>query len=115
VTVNGADQGFAFPTELIGKLEAANAKSGNLTLGIRPEGVLVERQPKDGFLPVTVHIIEPLGAYDIVDLSVGSHMLLARTRSGYAGKAGDKVYARIDPAQAHFFDTAGGQSLGVRL
>ena len=29
--------------------------------------------------------------------------------------AGDRVFARIDPAQAHFFDTASGQSLGVRL
>jgi len=115
VTVAGADRGFEFPAELTGKLDAAKGQKGNLKLGIRPEGVLVEREPKDGFLPVSVHIIEPLGAYDIVDLSVGSHMLRARTRSGYAGKAGDKVYARVDPSQAHFFDTTGGQSLGVRL
>ena len=115
VTVNGAADGFAFPAELTGRLDAARAKEGNLTLGIRPEGVLVSREAQDGFLPVGVHIIEPLGAYDIVDLSVGQHMLRARTRSGYAGKSGDTVYARVDPAQAHFFDTAGGQSLGVRL
>jgi multiple sugar transport system ATP-binding protein len=42
-------------------------------------------------------------------------MLRARTRSGFVAKAGDRVFARIDPAQAHFFDTASGQSLGVRL
>jgi multiple sugar transport system ATP-binding protein len=42
-------------------------------------------------------------------------MIRARTRSGYVGNPGDKVWARIDPSQAHFFDTESGNSLGVRL
>ena len=69
----------------------------------------------DGYLPVEAHIIEPLGAYDIVDLKVGSQMLRARTKSGYVKAAGDRVFATHRPAQAHFFDTASGNSLGVRL
>ena len=72
-------------------------------------------KPKSGYMPVEAHIIEPLGAYDIVDLKVGSQMLRARTRSGYVAQAGDRVFARIDPAQAHFFDADSGNSLGVRL
>ena len=56
-----------------------------------------------------------VGSYDIVDLKIGSQLLRARTRSGFVGKAGDFVFARIDPVQAHFFDTASGTSLGVRL
>jgi multiple sugar transport system ATP-binding protein len=84
-------------------------------LGVRPEGVLVEREAKEGYLPVEAHIIEPLGAYDIVDLQVGKEMLRARTRSGYVKAAGDRVFVRIDPAQAHFFDKASGNSLGVRF
>ena len=76
---------------------------------------LVAHQAADGYLPVEAHIIEPLGSYDIVDLKFGSQMLRARTRCGFVAKAGDQVFARIDPAQAHFFDTASGQSLGVRL
>ncbi len=42
-------------------------------------------------------------------------MLRARTRSGFVARAGDQVFARLDPVQAHFFDSASGQSLGVRL
>ncbi len=114
VTVEGAEQGFAFPPELLGKLDAHKA-NGNLALGVRPEGVLVRQDAADGFLPVEAHIIEPLGAYDIVDLQVGSQMLRARTKSGYVRAAGDRVFARVDPSQAHFFDTASGNSLGVRL
>ncbi|MDQ6436263.1 ABC transporter ATP-binding protein [Mesorhizobium sp. LHD-90] len=113
VTVQGAPQGFAFPRELLSKLNGKAASSA-LSLGIRPEGVLVQHEAADGFLPVEAHIIEPLGSYDIVDLKVGDQMLRARTRAGYVARAGARVFARIDPSHAHFFD-AGGQSLGVRL
>jgi multiple sugar transport system ATP-binding protein len=114
VSVAGTTEGFEFPRELLAKLNG-RTNTGGLSLGIRPEGVLVEREPREHYLPVEAHIIEPLGAYDIVDLKVGSELLRARTRSGYVRHAGDRVHARIDPAQAHFFDTASGQSLGVRL
>jgi multiple sugar transport system ATP-binding protein len=113
VTVDGAPEGFAFPRELLGKLNG-KAAVGDLKLGIRPEGVLVRHEAADGFLPVEAHIIEPLGSHDIVDLRIGGEMLRARTKAGYVDKAGDRVFARLDPSHAHFFD-ASGQSLGVRL
>ena len=68
-----------------------------------------------GYMPVEANIIEPLGSFDIVDLKVGSKMLRARTKAGYVSGPGEKVHARVDPEQAHFFDTASGKSLGVRL
>ena len=55
-----------------------------------------------------------LGAYDIVDLQVGSQMLRARTRAVMSGGRRPR-FCRVDPSQAHFFDTASGNSLGVRL
>ena len=115
VTLKGADEGFSFPAELVGKLDAAKGKAGRLALGVRSEGVMVSREKQDGYLPVEAHIIEPLGAYDIVDLKVGDEMLRARTRTGFVPAPGERVYARIDPSQAHFFDTASGNSLGIRL
>lgn len=115
VTVEGAHQGFAFPAELLAKLNGHAAAKDRLSLGVRPEGVLVRHDAEEGFLPVEAHIIEPLGAYDIVDLRIGKHMLRARTRSGYVKAAGTRVYARVDPSQAHFFDNDSGNSLGVRL
>jgi multiple sugar transport system ATP-binding protein len=113
VTVGDAAAGFEFPQALLSKLNGH--AGGQLALGIRPEGVLVRREAADGFLPVEAQIIEPLGSFDIVDLKVGSKMLRARTKSGFISGPGEKVYARIDPSQAHFFDAASGKSLGVRL
>ena len=64
---------------------------------MRPEGVLDRRRRRQpGYIPVVAHIIEPLGAYDIVDLKVGDQMLRARTHSGFVKRVGDTVWARLD-------------------
>jgi len=105
---------FAFPTELTARLAAAGAK-GELSLGIRPEGVVTSREPGPGLIPLEAHLIEPLGAYDIVDLKLGSRFLRARTASGYVDRAGDTIWVRLEPAQTHFFDVASGASLNIRL
>jgi multiple sugar transport system ATP-binding protein len=107
-------QQFELPRELLAMLEQKKA-GGELSLGVRPEGVLVSHEDKPGYRPLEAHIIQPFGGFDIVDLRVGEQSLRARTTSGYVGKPGDRVWARIDPAQAHFFDTRSGASLDIRL
>ncbi|MGH6926648.1 MAG: ABC transporter ATP-binding protein [Propylenella sp.] len=99
---------FDFPPSIEEPLKEANS---NLLLGIRPEGILVARQATAGHIPVEAHIIEPLGAYDIVDLKIGSRFLRARTASGFVGKPGDVVWARLDPSRTHFFDSESGRTL----
>jgi multiple sugar transport system ATP-binding protein len=114
--VLGADHAaFDFPAALAAKVAASPTAGPDLTLGVRPEGVLVSRTPADGYLPVEAHIIEPLGAYDIVDLKIGGGLLRARTHSGYVAHAGDRVFAKLDEGQTHFFNTRSGQSLNIRL
>jgi multiple sugar transport system ATP-binding protein len=112
VTVGG--ESFALPHELIGMLNSKKASS-DLSLGIRPEGVLVSREDKAGYKPVEAHLIEPFGPYDIVDLKIGGGTLRARTTTGFVDKPGERVWVRIDPSQAHFFDTRSGMSLDIRL
>ena len=113
VTLGGIS--FAFPPALSGKLREAGGQQGKLKLGVRPEGVLVSHGAQDGYVEVTAGIIEPLGSHDIVDLKVGNLVLRARTKSGFVAGPGTSVWTRIDPAQAHFFDTTSGSSLGIRL
>lgn len=115
VFLSDAPWGFPFPGELLRLLERAKVPADQISLGVRPEGILVEHKPLDGYLPAEAHIIEPLGSHDIVDLPVGDQFLRARTKSGFVPRPGERVWVRIDPAQAHFFDSKSGQSLGVRL
>jgi multiple sugar transport system ATP-binding protein len=110
IVLEGAAEGFAFPESQLPK-SGGIAAGGEFLFGIRPEGVQVRLQETPGFIPVEAHLIEPLGSHDIVDLAVGPQMLRARTRSGFVARPGERVFARIDPAQAHFFDRTGGLSL----
>src|SRR5262249_50251900 len=98
---NGASA-FEFPVQMAGRI-AETAASRELTLGVRPEGVLISLVEAAGHVPVEAHLIEPLGAYDIVDLKIGPQLIRARTPSGFVVRPGDKVWARLDPEQTHFF------------
>jgi multiple sugar transport system ATP-binding protein len=80
-------------------------------VGVRPEAVLVSLREELRASRMEAHIIEPLGAYDIVDLSLGKQFLRARTSSGFVPRPGMPVWARLDESQVHFFDQDSGQSL----
>jgi len=113
VIVGDNDGAFDLPAEILQQIAPANGLE--LTMGIRPEGVRVAREATDGFTPVEAHIIEPLGAYDIIDLKLGRQIFRARTPSGFVAKPGVRVWARLDAVQTHFFDARSGGSLNVRL
>jgi multiple sugar transport system ATP-binding protein len=111
VMLAGGAAAFDFPLDLEERIAGAGRPNGDLVLGVRPEGVLVSREQAAGHIPVEAHIIEPLGAYDIVDLKVGSEFLRARTASGFVGKPGDTVWAKLDENQTHFFDSGSGDAI----
>ena len=111
----GSGIAFEFPTELENMLDERHAGGQQLKLGVRPEGILVANEKRDGFQQLEAHIIEPLGAYDIVDLKVGDGFMRARTPSGYVERPGDAVWAKLDEAQTHFFNAENGDSLNIRL
>ena len=115
LNVEGINGALPFPKKLTDMVASRNTAGGKLAMGIRPEGVAVSHDHQEGFIALKTQIVEPLGSHDIVDLNFGNQMLRARTASGYVKRPGDLVYARIDPVQAHFFDTTTGQSLGIRL
>ena len=64
-------------------------------------------------IPIEAHLIEPLGAYDIVDLKLGSQFLRARTASGFVAGPGQTVWAHIEESQTHFFSSRSGSVLEV--
>ncbi|MBI5718453.1 MAG: ABC transporter ATP-binding protein [Burkholderiales bacterium] len=82
-----------------------------LALGIRPEAVSVALAAAPSHVPARVHLIEPLGAYDIVDIAVGDATLRARTPSRFVAAQGDAVWIKLDAARTHFFDKQSGGRL----
>jgi multiple sugar transport system ATP-binding protein len=108
VMLNEASQGFHFPDQT---LSHARSAAGDMTLGVRPEAVVLAHQASEGFVEAVTTNIEPLGSHDIVDVRIGGTVLRARTESAFVSGEGQKVWTRIDPSQAHFFDTATGLNL----
>ena len=115
VTVEGAEQGFDLPRELLGMLEQQEGRRRS-----------VARRPARGRAGAASDAAAATGRSRRTSSSrsaastsstsrSASQTLRARTKSGYVGKAGDRVWARIDPSQAHFFDTASGNSLAPAL
>ncbi len=97
--------------------EQVDTKGGsrkNLAMGLRPEAVLIDREPLSDRVKVTVEVIEPLGPYDIVDFRLGNDILRGRTRSRYIEKPGEEAWVGLDERKLHFFDKANGQSLNIR-
>src|SRR5689334_3176127 len=64
------DATLRFPSELHHRVSESHHAHDELSIGVRPEGVLVARQPTEGYIAAEAHIIEPLGPYDIVDLKL---------------------------------------------
>jgi multiple sugar transport system ATP-binding protein len=92
------------------------APADELMLGIRPEAIAVSRTPVAGAIAARVHLIEPIGAYDIVDLApANGHengaTLRARTASQFVRAQGDPVWLSLDDARTHFFNKRSGQLL----
>ena len=92
------------------RLDAALPAGHELVLGVRPEAVQVAREAGEGLRPVEAQFIEPLGAYDIVDLKVGERYLKARTAERLRrARRATAVWARLDAPQVHFFDATSGR------
>ncbi|WP_164662232.1 ABC transporter ATP-binding protein [Tropicibacter sp. Alg240-R139] len=106
VMIGGDKQGFHFPGQVVGHLNGAP-----LSLGIRPEAVLLSHDAAHGAIEVETTNVEPLGSHDIVDVRVGETVLRSRTEAGFVSGEGQKVWVGLDPLQAHFFDRDSGQAL----
>jgi multiple sugar transport system ATP-binding protein len=105
-----AAEGFGFAGPV--PQPSAGADDG-LIIGVRPEAVQVARDERAGYIPIEAHLIEPLGAYDIVDLKLGSQFLRARTASGFVAGPGETVWAHVEESQTHFFSSRSGRALDV--
>ena len=77
-------------------------------VGLRPEDVSVGA---NGDVSVRVDLVEHLGAMTILHLSSPGGRLIAQSNAAEPAKAGDTVFARINPQTLYVFDPATGAAL----
>jgi multiple sugar transport system ATP-binding protein len=95
---------------------AAARSSGEITVGVRPESWRLVPDGEGG-LPVTVSVIEELGAdaymYGTSDVEGTPRDVIVRLEGRRAVEKGATVHVTTDPERVHVFDTATGARLSA--
>ena len=96
----------------------SNTQNNGYVLGIRPEHITVSREPVGRKIAANVHLIEPLGSVNILDLLLGTHqdtqepiLLRVRTHPTFHVEVEDKIWLDFDDDQMHLFDRKTEQAI----
>ena len=73
-------------------------------LGIRPEGLRIDRQPKDQALTAEAFLVEPVGPITYVDLKKGSILVRASVDPVLNPRGGETFHVTIGSDKAFVFD-----------
>ena len=102
---------------------AKTEKNGAITIGIRPESFeLLGAAPQAGAsqpegLPVTVNVVEELGAdaylYGSVELPDGQHDIVARVDARNPPRRGERVHLSVRIEETHVFSSKTGERLAA--
>jgi multiple sugar transport system ATP-binding protein len=110
VVLGEDDAVLRFPNELYPRVVEHRHAEDDVAVGVRPEGVLLAREARDGYIPVEAHIIEPLGPYDIVDLSSAAAALAPASGGGEGGVV---VWARLNESRPTFQHRTGDLQISL--
>ena len=89
----------------------SDVQENGLVFGVRPEHITAASQPSAQKIPAHVHLIEPLGAVNILDIRLGTHsqtqdpiLLRVRTHPTFQAAVGDTIWLGFDEMEMHLFD-----------
>jgi len=83
-----------------------------VSVGVRPENLrIVAADSADATLRAKVTLVEPLGAKDVVHLSLDGHEVRVIGTPGQRPRIGENVGVVADMDRVHFFDDESGQAV----
>lgn len=85
--------------------ELALAEGSAVTLGIRPDDLVVSPEP--GLFSGRVNVLEPLGSETLVYVDIGGREVIARASGRNPPRLGESVHLAADLANMHLFDPSG--------
>jgi multiple sugar transport system ATP-binding protein len=95
------------------KTEQANSLTGRkVQLGVRPEGLRLDRQPCDGqAFTADVFLVELIGPVTYVDLKLGSILVRASVDPALKPKVGETFHVSVAPDKTYLFDAGDGRRI----
>jgi sn-glycerol 3-phosphate transport system ATP-binding protein len=107
-TVDGSVARGMFRAEGL-ELAARGRPDGAVALGIRPEHILLHRDPRDGAAPFRLEVKELVEPDILLFVSRGALSLIVRSKADLADlEDGSEVFLELPPDRRHFFDAATG-------
>ena len=107
----GSTQMNFLPASLANMRPPGNG-AAEMTVGIRPENLrLVDPDSCEAMLRGKVTLVEPLGAKDVVHLSLDRQDVRVVGVPGRRPRIGDNVGIAADPDRVHFFDDSTGEAV----
>lgn len=82
-----------------------------VTLGIRPEHIVVSRAAREGWPPAHVYVTELMGNETLVFLRLGDEKLIARAAADFRADPETPVWVGFEMERADFFDAQSGEAL----
>lgn len=104
----GAPAMNLFDAALVASLPQGAEK---MTIGIRPEEILVTSQSEPGALKMMTKLVEVIGSEALVHGEVDGTRIVVRCPRALAPKAGDTSHIRLPMAALHFFDPSTGKRI----
>jgi multiple sugar transport system ATP-binding protein len=92
------------PAEIAGRVGRYAGQES--ILGIRPEDLRIasSADPADLSFDAVVEVVEPLGAEILLDMAVGTAMMVASVEPTVRAKVRDRLRLALNPERLHFFD-----------
>ena len=104
VTVAVGEHEFSPPEALQPLIR--DLSSDRVTLGIRAENMETLAAPSSDTVPVTIEVVEPLGAQNLLTARIGGHRLKVSTHPSLAVAAKQQVHIRLPADQIRWIDPA---------
>ena len=92
------------PGLLANRLGTLPGDQREVILGVRPEDVVIRREPGTGSVPGDVFVVEDLGNERLITLDLGGQFILSRVPPDYPAEMGERLWFTFDPERAHLFD-----------
>ncbi len=86
-------------------------QSDEIIFGVRPEHIVISKEPMEQGCKASVHLVEALGSVNIIDIFLGENpetgdlvLLKARTHPAFKPDVGQSVWFDFDAKQVRLFD-----------
>lgn len=83
------------------------ATSSELTLGLRPEDIIIHKEKKFGTIGSKIYMIQPMGSHLIVTIKFGENLIIVWAPSTLNVDIGEKVGMTVNTNKIHIFDKSG--------